>query len=154
MKKNISIIIILVSILLSGCKAALNKSSEPNFKALSSKVQATINTSNMEKLDDDSLKRLYDIDKKQIENYVVYTPASNAHANELAIIKVANASDVDVVKNKISKRIEHQNQVFKGYLPDEYYLIQHDVFKSKGKYILLAISKDKDKIEQAFDSFF
>ncbi|PGL73878.1 DUF4358 domain-containing protein, partial [Bacillus thuringiensis] len=43
---------------------------------------------------------------------------------------------------------------FKDYLPDEYFLIEKHVLKTKDNYILLAISKDADKVEKTFDKIF
>ncbi|WP_142335352.1 DUF4358 domain-containing protein, partial [Bacillus toyonensis] len=59
--------------------------------------------------------------------------------------------NVKNIKEKILSRIEKKSKSFKDYLPDEYFLIEKHVLKTKDNYILLAISKDADKIEKTFD---
>lgn len=61
---------------------------------------------------------------------------------------------IDSIKEKISHRIEIQAKNFKDYLPDEYFLIEKHVLKSKDNYILFIISEDADVIEDIFDRSF
>ena len=61
---------------------------------------------------------------------------------------------MEEVEGKIRERLEEQAANFKDYLPDEYYLIEKNVLKTKGNYILFAISEDVDKIEKIFDESF
>ncbi|MGW6184753.1 DUF4358 domain-containing protein, partial [Bacillus mycoides] len=83
-----------------------------------------------------------------------YTAPTNIKADEIAVIKLDNTKSVDNIKKKIISRIEKKSKSFKGYLPEEYFLIEKHVLKTKDNYILLAISKDADKIEKTFDENF
>lgn len=104
--------------------------------------------------DEEKLKKLYDIDSENLEEYILYIPKSNIEANEIAIFKVKESEDLEEVEEKIKDRVEEQATNFKDYLPDEYYLIEKNVLKTKGNYILFAISEDVDKIEKVFDESF
>ncbi|HAG44839.1 MAG TPA: hypothetical protein DCL31_17845, partial [Clostridium sp.] len=110
-----------------------------------------VNLDEMKEGDNDKLQKLYDIKADEIENFILYVAPTNLKADEVAVIKVKDANDVESVKEKLSKRVEEQGKSFKDYLPDEYFLIEKHVLKTKDNYVLLAISKDADKIESAFD---
>lgn len=157
MKKNILIIIPLVIFILFafvGC--SVFKKSEvknPSVKEISVKIKQTVDISDMKEGDSKKLKKLYNINSDDVEEFALYTAPSNLRADEIAIIKVKDSNNVNKFKDQISKRIEKQGTSFKDYLPDEYFLIEKHVLKTKGNYILLVISKDAKKIEDIFDGF-
>ena len=108
----------------------------------------------MTEVKEDKLKKLFDIDPNDIDEYGIYISSSNIEASEVGIIKVKDASAANGIKDKIEKRIQQQSSSFKDYLPDEYELLQNHVLKVKDKYIFYVVSKDADKIENTFDGFF
>ncbi|WP_291580161.1 DUF4358 domain-containing protein [Clostridium sp. UBA6640] len=135
---------------LTGCSG---KEEAKNISAaeIGEKIKQAANQDEMKEGDNDKLQKLYDINADEIENFVLYVAPTNLKADELAVIKVKDANDVESVKERLSKRVEEQGKSFKDYLPDEYFLIEKHVLKTKDNYVLLAISKDADKIESAFD---
>ncbi len=99
----------------------------------------------------DKLQRLYNILPEEVESSILYIASTNIKADEIAVIKAKDVNNLAEIKEKISKRVEDKAKSFQSYLPDEYYLIENHVLKTKGNFVLLAISEDADKIEQAFD---
>lgn len=133
-----------------GCGSKKTASSV-TLKQIDDKVKAVTDVSNMKVGDAAKLKKLYDIDASQVEDFVLYTAPINIKADEIAILKVKDSNEVQSIKDKISKRIEKQSESFKSYLPDEYSLVEKNVLKSKGKFVIFAVSKDSEKIESEFD---
>lgn len=55
------------------------------------------------------------------------------------------------VKEKIKLRIYAHKIKFKDYSPNEYFLVENNVLKTKGPFAFLAVSKEVDKTKRAFD---
>lgn len=125
----------------------------PSINEISEKIKQTTDMSNMKEGDSTKLKKLYDISPDDVEEFKLYTASSYLKADEIAIIKVKDSNNVPNIEDKISKRIEKQATSFKDYLPDEYFLVEKNVLKTNGNYILFIISKDSEKIEDVFDEF-
>lgn len=85
---------------------------------------------------------------------MLYTSASNVKADELAVIQLKDPGRIASVKENIELHIERQKAKFKDYRPDEYYLVERHVMKSKGSYVLFAVSDQADQMERVFDDAF
>jgi len=149
------IIVIISGAILSGCMAS-GKASSKNLPVadIGSEIIKAMDMTEMVKVDEKKLQKLYNINPGEIEDFFVYISSSNIKVQEIAVFKAKDAESVQSIKEKISKRIEKQEISFKDYLPDEYYLIQNHLIKSNGSYILMAVSKNTDKAEDIFDKCF
>ena len=154
--KTLRILILCSLILVISTSCSKNESIDksPSIEDLNNELKETVDLSNMDIGDEEKLEKLYDIDSENLEEYILYIPKSNIESNEIAIFKVKESEDLEEVEEKIKDRLEEQATNFKDYLPDEYYLIEKNVLKTKGNYILFAISEDVDKIEKVFDESF
>lgn len=149
--KLITILTLFISVLFLfvGCsKESANK--EVDFKTFAQSLKSQIDVSSMKEGDADKLKRFYGIEASEYEDFMLFLPPSNIKADELLILKAKSKDNVNLLKEKVEKRINEQSMSFKDYLPNEYALIQKNVVEVKGQYILLSISKDADKVQKAF----
>jgi len=105
-------------------------------------------------LDEQQVIDTYDIDISKVENYVINIPIMNIRADEIAIIKVKNINDVEYIKNKLNDRLLTIQSTFERYLQDQFELSKAPLIIVRGKYILMSISENNDKIETAFESYF
>jgi hypothetical protein len=148
-------IMLFSTILLGGCYSKDEVSGKnPSVSEIGEKIKQSAITSDMVVLEDKKFQKLYDINPDMIQEYYVNISSSNIKADEFAIIKVKDSKDVQAVKDKISKRLDNQMESFKDYLPAEYSILQAHILKVKGNYILFAVSKDANKAEDIFDSYF
>lgn len=148
---SIFLFVIILTISLAGCSS----SKTPTIDQITQKVkQSSSDLSNMRVGDSAALKKLYNIDSTELDGFSLFTAPSNIKADEIAILKVKDANSISDIKDKIMKRVDKQSKSFSGYLPDEYYLIQHNILKVNGNYVIFAISKDAEKISSAFDETF
>ncbi|WP_259417867.1 DUF4358 domain-containing protein [Bacillus toyonensis] len=136
---------------LSGCFEKKENVNNLSATEIGEKIKQVANLEEMKEGDSKKLQKLYNINTDEIESFVLYTAPTNIKADEIAAIKVKDMKNVKNIKEKILSRIEKRSKSFKDYLPDEYFLIEKHVLKTKDNYILLAISKDADKIEKTFD---
>ncbi|MDK3015828.1 DUF4358 domain-containing protein [Bacillus sp. RB3] len=136
---------------LSGCFGKKNNVNSLSATEIGEKIKHVTNLEEMKEGDSKKLQKLYNINTDEVESFVLYTAPTNIKADEITVMKVKDVKNVEDIKKKISNRVEKQSKSFKDYLPDEYFLIEKHVLKTKDNYILFAISKDADKVEKIFD---
>ncbi|MED1917678.1 DUF4358 domain-containing protein [Brevibacillus sp. DP1.3A] len=137
--------------MLVGCSNDDVTSGELSAAEVGERIQQTVSFQDMKQGDLEKLQKMYQIEAGKVDDFILYTASSNVKADELAVIKVKDASDSENVKEKIQQRIEAQTIKFKDYRPEEYFLIEKHVLKTKGQFILFAVSKEVDQIESVFE---
>lgn len=147
----IAVLVFSISIISTGCSSK-KEVKEISVNKIVEEIKNESDISSLKERNNEKLEKLYDINSDEIEEFALYTASSNLKADELLILKVKDEKDLPNIEDKINKRIENQSDSFKDYLPDEYYLMEKHVLKTNNNYILFAVSKDVDKIENAFDS--
>ncbi|MFB7351424.1 DUF4358 domain-containing protein [Bacillus thuringiensis] len=136
---------------LSGCFGKKDNVNSLSATEIGEKIKHVTNLEEMKEGDSKKLQKLYNINTDEVESFVLYTAPTNIKADEIAVIKVKDVKNVEDIKKNISNKVEKQSKSFKDYLPDEYFLIEKHVLKTKDNYILFAISKDADKVEKTFN---
>lgn len=136
---------------LSGCFGKKDNVNSLSATEIGEKIKHVTNLEKMKEGDNNKLQKLYNINADEVESFVLYTAPTNIKADEIVVMKVKDKKNVESIKKKISNRVEKKSRSFKDYLPDEYFLIEKHVLKTKDNCILLAISKDADKVEKTFD---
>ncbi|QHW33909.1 DUF4358 domain-containing protein [Paenibacillus rhizovicinus] len=139
---------------LSGCSDRPGNYASLTAADIGTRIQQSADFSKLKQGDTEKLLKLYHIDTGEVADFVLYTAASNVKADELAVIKLKDSAEMDSVMNHIRQRVEEQTIKFKDYRPQENYLIEKHVLKSKGPFILFAVSSDADRMEKAFDDTF
>lgn len=140
---------------LTGCSGKDNKTMEQLSAAqIGQRIEQAVNLENMKAGDQNKLYKLYKIKADSVEDFILYTSTSNVRADELAVIKLKDSSQVENAKAKLEQRNDVQKLKFKDYRPDEYFLVEHHVLKTKGPFIFFAVSKEAAQMERAFDGAF
>ena len=137
--------------MLTGCSSGGETTGELSAVEVGERIQQTVSFQDMKQGDLEKLQKLYQIEAGKVEDFILYTASSNVKADELAVIKVKDASDTENIKEKLQQRIEAQTIKLKDYRPEEYFLIEKHVLKTKGQFVLFAVSKEVDQIETVFD---
>lgn len=122
------------------------KVKEINFSELDTQLENKLNMDEMQKGNDITLRKLYGIDKTEVDKYCSFAPKSNMIASEILIIK-ARPESVDSIADRIQSRIDAQSNSFKNYAPDQYSIISQSQLKIKGDYIYYISSKKMNQIE-------
>ena len=157
MKKRLVILPIMLAVsvgigILAGCTAGNGEATEElTAVEVGEYIGQAVSLDDMKQGDLERLQRLYHIEEGIVEDFVLFTAASNVQADELTIIKFKDRNDADSVLASIERRIEAQSAKFQDYRPEEYYLIEKHVLKTKGRLILFAVSEEADRMAEAFD---
>jgi len=141
--------------ILTGCSSKDAKSTDTlSVTQIGEKIEQAVNLKELKEGDWDKLQKLYNIDADSVNEFILYTSTSNVKADELAIIKLKDPSQAKSVTAKIKQRIDAQIIKFKDYRPNEYFLLENHVLKTKGSFVFFAVSKEADQMEHAFDAAF
>lgn len=151
LKKVISITLgaILSMGLLTACGS--NSTKNPTTEEVMNNIKDSVKLDSMKEGNEEKLTDLVGVDASDVEEFAYYMPTTNLQANQVAVIKVKDEEKVDDIKSQIENKINESGEEFKTYLPEEYFLIENKVIESEGKYILVAVSKDSEEIEGAFE---
>ena len=81
---------------------------------------------------------------------MLYIPDDVMSVNEILVVKVKDKSQVEDVEKAVEERLSTQKKSFEGYGVKQTRLLHSAIDETRGYYILLAVSKDADRIEAAF----
>lgn len=118
-----------------------------DFATLGSNIEKRVNMDNFIKGNDLILRKLYGINKIEVEKYTSYVPKNNMLANEILILK-AKPEYTDAILSSIQKRVDDQSKSFKNYAPDQYRIMSSSLLEKKGDYIYFISYDNVDLINK------
>ena len=96
---------------------------------------------------------LCELDYSKINSFII-TYSSEASAEELFLMELKDAKDIDAAKLALQKRIKTRRTAFNTYLPAEVSKIDKAQITSYGKYISLIICPTPQSATDAFQDYF
>lgn len=141
------LVLALVVVLIFVLAYQLVKVKNLDFATLGANIEKKVSMENFVKGNDLSLRKLYGINKIEVEKYISYVPKSNMMANEILIVK-AKPEYADAILARIQKRVDAQSNSFKNYAPDQYKIMSSSVLKKKGDYIYFISYENVDLINK------
>ena len=96
------------------------------------------------------LKKYYGLNANDYAGTMLYIPDDVMSVNEILVVKVKDKSQVEDVEKAVEERLSTQKKSFEGYGVKQTRLLHSAIDETRGYYILLAVSKDADRIEAAF----
>ena len=141
------LVLALVVVLIFVLAYQLVKVKNLDFATLGANIEKKVSMENFVKGNDLSLRKLYGINKIEVEKYISYVPKSNMMANEILIVK-AKPEYADAILARIQKRVDAQSKSFKNYAPDQYKIMSSSVLKKKGDYIYFISYENVDLINK------
>ena len=141
------LVLALVVVLIFVLAYQLVKVKNLDFATLGANIEKKVSMENFVKGNDLSVRKLYGINKIEVEKYISYVPKSNMMANEILIVK-AKPEYADAILARIQKRVDAQSKSFKNYAPDQYKIMSSSVLKKKGDYIYFISYENVDLINK------
>ncbi len=129
-----------------------NSGSNKPFAEVEEAVESVIDTSTLERADDQTLKRDYGLYAEDYEGVMLYVSTFNLEAQEILLVRVKDGDDAQMleVEDAINTRIENRRNDFEGYLPEQVLLLDEAIISIRGDYIFLAISENAEEYQKAF----
>ncbi|MBQ4153479.1 MAG: DUF4358 domain-containing protein [Oscillospiraceae bacterium] len=146
MKKSLSLILaaVMALLLLASCgattlKVDVNEAAEVLKNDLSY-------AGSMEELTENMLESTYEgIDVETIASFKAYISA-DATAEEIAVFELKDEGAAKAMKAAMDERIISQKEIYSSYSPEGAARLDKGVVKQAGKYVILCVSDDTDKI--------
>ncbi|SFF19294.1 protein of unknown function [Paenibacillus catalpae] len=160
MKKPMFLLLftVLLSLMLSACSNGGNNSKSPETsltpKEMVEKLVQPYEQPPQAELDPEGVKNLYHLDPALLEAYSIKTPLMNIKTNEVAVLKVKDAKDMETVQKAVEQRAADVQKQFESYLPDQYENAKNYKTAVKGSYLLFVMDEQADEMVTAFNAFF
>lgn len=130
------------------------KIKEPDMANLKTKLLESADLTNIVEGDAQRLRKLYYINKNNLEEFIFFAPKTNMDASEILILKAKSKEDLTELKEKVEARLEKSANSFESYKPDQYELIENKILKVRGNYLILVVSEKVLEIEKIIDGEF
>lgn len=103
-------------------------------------------------VDLDTAKMFLNLDGIDIAESYIYE-SSGATAEEIVVLKCADAANASKAKDVFSQRIEEQIENFTDYVPEEVPKLKDAVVAVNGEYAVLSVSKDASKAKEIIEGY-
>lgn len=113
-------------------------------------ITKTVSVKGMKKGTTQDLKKYYGLNANDYDGTMLYIPDDVMSVNEILVVKVKDESQVEAVEAAVEGRLSTQKKSFEGYGVEQTKLLKSAIEESKGYYVLLAVSKEADRIDTAF----
>lgn len=143
------ILVLLVSILIFLVFQVINtKESVSKIEKLNNAILdiPSFSKSGMDEITKENVKEIFDIDESYIENVAGKIPLFNISSSMYVVVEVKNTYDVEMVKEKLDTYAKNYEKTWESYMEDQYNIVLNREISSKGKYVYLIISDDKNDI--------
>ncbi|MCU9808618.1 DUF4358 domain-containing protein [Paraclostridium sp. AKS46] len=95
-------------------------------------------------------KKIFGLNSSEFEDFSIYIPKSTMDVEEMLVIKVKDKGQIQGIEDAIDSRVNKQIESFSGYGPKQVALLQDYEVKDKGNFVFYVVSKDLDKLTDAF----
>ena len=113
-------------------------------------IEKSVSLKGMNKGSSQDLKKYYGLNANDYAGTMLYIPDDVMSVNEILVVKVKDKSQVEDVEKAVEERLSTQKKSFEGYGVQQPRLLHSAIDETRRYYILLAVSKDADRIEAAF----
>lgn len=140
------IFLMLVLITLSGCQSTEVKTPkettpQPDLAVLAKGILELGHYPEMLALGESRLTKFYDIDPEKLESFAVYLCAEAILSDEIVLLRAKDDKDVELLREKVEKRLAAQKKSFDDYLPKEGEKIAKVLQYSSQKDLVFVISE-------------
>lgn len=91
----------------------------------------------------------YHISNEQVEDGIIYY-AEGVEASEIAVLKLSDEKDHEMIETIIKEYIENRASIFEGYAPQQAAMVKDGIVVVNGQYVALLICQDTSKAKSAF----
>lgn len=159
MKKLIAAILVSLACMamLAGCggKAPEASGKQPTAEDVVKAVSGQLSFQDeMMMVDQGVLYNFYRLDEEKVAEMTMYASSSRSTAEEVTVIKVKDAADMQLAKDAIAERIEDQKVAYENYMPEEMTKINGAVTYANGNYVILVMADDTSSVEKTFNEQF
>ena len=121
-----------------------------NMKSLTKSFDASINKEYVIKGDKTDLRKFYHMSFDDIQEFVLYVPATSMRVNEIAVFKAKPGKEESVYERVLSRK-EFQKNVFEGYGAAQCKLLDNCILKKAGSYVVFIVGEDAKTLYEVLE---
>ncbi len=103
-------------------------------------------------MDDDFISNYYGIEPDTLEEYVFSMSEDATSAETVVIMKAKDEASVADIEAALSTVIDEKRAEMENYLPEQFEIVDKSSVDSKGSYVWLVISQNKDAILEIIEA--
>ena len=103
----------------------------------------------MVELNDETVKSLLNLNPEDLEEYLIQLPMITQSSTYMILKPVDGKKQV--VKEKLDKYFDEQEEQWKTYLPDQYEIIKNRTYTEIGDYMIYVASSNNDKVIETIE---
>ncbi len=100
-----------------------------------------------EEVYDSSFSTMYGVQYDMLDDGAILYTGEGGLADEISIMRLKDAGDISIAKQKLEERIDERRKTFAGYKPDEMSKLDNAYVMIQGNYVALLISDDNQRFE-------
>ena len=116
-----------------------------NMDELRSSLKTQVNDEYVVAGDKSDLRKFYHLSFDDLDDFILYVPATSMRVNEVAIIKAKKGKE-DVLLQEVVNRRDFQKNVFEGYGAKQCKLLDNAVLEQRGQYIIYITGEDGKRL--------
>lgn len=104
----------------------------------------------MKECNDRKLMQFMGINYENYDSYLYYKSKESLGVDEVLVVKVRSAADLDGLKDAAENRVQSQEKAFDGYGTNQMKLLDNAVIATKGNYLFYCVAENPGKYEEVF----
>ena len=134
--------IVILMVTISGTSKSFEEVSAPLIRALEGQELVEVNGQ--------GFRNIYGIDPADLEGVVMFTNPFPMSAEEVLLVQVGHADQINDVVQVIEEHLATRRQSFGGVAPEEVHLIDNAQLTVRGDHIFLAVSPRATELRRIF----
>lgn len=104
----------------------------------------------MKECNNRKLMQFMGINYENYDSYLYYKSKESLGVDEVLVVKVRSAADLDGLKDAAENRVQSQEKAFDGYGTNQMKLLANTVIETKGNYLFYCVAENPGKYEEVF----
>ena len=108
----------------------------------------------MKECNDRKLMQFMGINYENYDSYLYYKSKESLGVDEVLVVKVRSAADLDGLKDAAENRVQSQEKAFDGYGTNQMKLLANAVIATKGNYLFYCVAENPGNTRRCSDMLF
>lgn len=123
---------------------------DKSIAEVSKPVTATLKGSTLSKKTNGDAVKAFGFELDKTDGIMYYAADNVMDVSEVLIVKLKDKTDAPDFEEKIRERVTNQENLYKGYAPKQYSLLQNSIVASSGNTVFYCTSKIANAIYEAY----
>lgn len=124
--------------------------SDSKFTTVEKETTENINMSNMEKQNNQAIRRFLQLDPTQYEDIVYYKQQDTMKSDELVIVKFKSHDQQDSFTKTIQEHTQNQKNIYEGYAPKQAEKLKNSICHVQANYGIYVVSNKAKMMDSQF----